>query len=92
MTAWCASTNVLNLMQAIIGSQWRSVSRGMVCVYLGTLNIRRAAAFWISCRGLMAGAGRPVSRELQGSPGGTGPLLGRGAEDKEMSTNFFFFM
>ena len=27
--------------------------------------IRRAAAFWISCRGLMAGAGRPASRELQ---------------------------
>ena len=30
----------------------------MVCVYLGTLNIRRAAAFWISCRGLTADAGK----------------------------------
>ena len=65
MTAWYASTNVLNLMQAITGSQWRSVSRGVMCVSLGTLNIRRAAAFWISCRGLMADAGRPASRELQ---------------------------
>ena len=44
------STNVLNLMRAITGSQWKSVSSRVVCVYLGTLNIRRAAAFWISCR------------------------------------------
>ena len=65
MTAWYASTNVLNLMRAITGSQWRSVSSGVVCVYLGALNIRHAAAFWISCSGLMADAGRPGSRELQ---------------------------
>ena len=36
---------------------------GGVC--LGALKIRRAAAFWISCSGLMADAGRPASRELQ---------------------------
>jgi hypothetical protein len=29
------------------------------------LKTRRAAAFWISCRGLMAQAGSPVNRELQ---------------------------
>ena len=52
LTAWYAST--LNLMRAITGSQWRSVSKGVVCVYLGTLNIRHATAFWISCRGLIA--------------------------------------
>ena len=44
---WYASTNVLNLMRAITGSQWRSVSSRVVCVYLGALKIRRAAAFWI---------------------------------------------
>ena len=65
MIAWYASTNVLNLMRAITGSQWRSVSSRVVCVYLGALKIRRAAAFWISCSGLMADAGRPASRELQ---------------------------
>ena len=65
MTAWYASTDVLNLMRAITGNQWRSVSSGVVCVYLGMLNIRRAAAFWISCSGLMADVGRPASRELQ---------------------------
>ena len=63
LTAWYASTNVLNFMRAITGSQWRSVSSGVVCVYLGTLNIRHAAAFWMSCSGLMADAGRPASRE-----------------------------
>ena len=36
-----------------------------ILVYLGALKIRRAAAFWISCSGLMADAGRPASRELQ---------------------------
>ena len=65
MTAWYASTNVLNLMGAITGSQWRSVSSRVVCVYLGTLKIRCAAAFWISFSGLMADDGRPASRELQ---------------------------
>ena len=29
LTAWYASTNVLNLMQAITGNQWRSVSSGV---------------------------------------------------------------
>ena len=65
LTALSASTNVLNLMRAITGSQWRSVSSRVVCVYLGALKIRRAAGFWISCSGLMADAGRPASRELQ---------------------------
>ena len=65
MIAWYASTNVLNLMRAITGSQWRSVSSRVVCVYLGVLKIRHEAAFWISCSGLMADAGRPASRELQ---------------------------
>ena len=65
LIAWYASTNVLNLMRAITGSQWRSMSSRVVCVYLGALKIRRAAAFWISCSGLMADAGRPASRELQ---------------------------
>ena len=46
-------------MQAITGSQWRSVSSGVVCVYLGIMNMRPAAAFWMSCSGLMAEAGRP---------------------------------
>ena len=65
LIAWYASTNVLNLMRAITGSQWRSVSSRVMCVYLGALKIRRAAAFWISCSGLMADARRPDSRELQ---------------------------
>ena len=41
------------------------MSSWVVCVYLGALKIRGAVAFWISCSGLMANAGRPASRELQ---------------------------
>lgn len=34
LTVWYASTNVLHLMPAITGSQWRAVSRGVTWEYL----------------------------------------------------------
>uniref|UniRef100_A0A0E9TAB5 Uncharacterized protein n=1 Tax=Anguilla anguilla TaxID=7936 RepID=A0A0E9TAB5_ANGAN len=37
LAAWYASTKVLNLMRAITGSQWRSVSRGLTWECLGKL-------------------------------------------------------
>jgi len=47
-----ASTNDLNLMRAITGSQWRSRKRGVTWEHFGNLNTRHAAMFWMSCKGL----------------------------------------
>ena len=62
LTAWYASTNVLNLMRAITGSQWRSVSSGVVCIYLGTLNIRR---MWAERKAQRGGAEWGVGRGVE---------------------------
>ena len=49
------------------GSQWREVSRGFDVGMSGKgrSKTRRAAAFWICWRGLIADAERPAMRELQ---------------------------
>ena len=58
-----ASINVLYSVRAATGSQWRERRRGVTCENLGWLKTKRAAAFWISWRGLSAHAGRPVQVE-----------------------------
>jgi len=59
------STSVLNLMFVINGSQWRSWKRGATWENLFKLNTRRAAVFWMRCKGLIVEAGSPARRELQ---------------------------
>jgi len=56
-----------DLMQAITGSQWRSRKKGVTWENFGKLNTRRAAAFWVRCKGLIVEAGSPARRELQSS-------------------------
>jgi len=57
------STSVLNA--TITGSQWRLRKRGVTWENFGKLNTRRAAAFWMRCKGLIVEAGSPARRELQ---------------------------
>ena len=60
-----ARSRALKRIRAAIGSQCNSMSRGVTWADLGRFEIRRAAAFWTSWRGLVAQAGRPARRALQ---------------------------
>jgi len=50
LTAMKVSTSVLNRMRSITGSQWK---REVTWENFGKLNTRRAAAFWMRCKGLI---------------------------------------
>ena len=49
-TARKVSTRVLNLIRAVMGSQWREMRSRVTWERLGRLKTRRAAAFWILLR------------------------------------------
>src|SRR4029434_5828294 len=70
-------------MRAATGSQWSSVSSGVICALFGWLNTRRAATFWIICSGfttegvavIKAGAHQGLHQQLGGILGWYGLIL-----------------
>ncbi len=54
-------------MRAATGSQFREIQWGVTWALFGLLKTSRAAAFWITCKGLIVHDGSPDRRALQWS-------------------------